>query len=256
MSYLDFERITHTYSREGQPVLRDLSLRVAKGEFVSLLGRSGCGKTTLLKMAAGLLKPSAGSVRIGGEAVTKPPERMGMVFQAPTLLEWLTVLDNVLLPVALRGKPTKADRDAAESQLARLGLNGFGPKFPSQLSGGQQSRVALARALMREPSLLLLDEPFAALDALTREELQEELLQLCAARTMTVLFITHDIAEAVYVSDRVVMLQDGGVAGDAQVPLPAPRHYKLRYEEPFNKLCLALRQMMEGGERHEHERRA
>ncbi|MEK8131431.1 ABC transporter ATP-binding protein [Paenibacillus filicis] len=249
MSYLDFEHISHTYGNgsDGQPVLSDLSLQVDEGEFVSLLGRSGCGKTTLLKMAAGLLVPAEGQVRIAGRPVTKPHERIGMVFQAPTLLEWLTVRDNVLLPVTLHGKPTAADREAADARLERMGLAGHADKFPGQLSGGQQSRVALARALMREPTLLLLDEPFAALDALTREELQEELLQLCASGSMTVLFITHDIAEAVYVSDRVVMLQDGGVAVDTQVPLPSHRHYKLRYEEPFNQLCLMLRQTMEGG---------
>ncbi|WP_159881239.1 ABC transporter ATP-binding protein [Paenibacillus puerhi] len=249
MSYLGFERITHRYIQDGQPVLQDLSLQVAEGEFVSLLGRSGCGKTTLLKMAAGLITPTEGRVSIAGQPVTKPHEQIGMVFQSPTLLEWLTVRDNVLLPVALQRKPTGADREAADARLARMGLAGHEDKFPGQLSGGQQSRVALARALMREPSLLLLDEPFAALDALTREELQEDLLRLCAAQTMTVLFITHDIAEAVYVSDRVVMLQDGRIAADTAVPLPEQREYKLRYEEPFNKLCLSLRQTMEGGGR-------
>lgn len=248
VTYLEFQGVSHNYNGEHQ-IIHGLQLQIQEGEFVSLVGRSGCGKTTLLKMAAGLLAPDEGTVKIADKPVTKPQTQVGVVFQAPTLLEWQTVRDNVLLPVSLVRKPTRADREAADAYLERMGLALHADKYPAELSGGQQSRVGIARALIREPSLLLMDEPFAALDALTRESLQEDLLQLCRSKKITVLFITHDISEAVYLSDRVIVLHGGGIAGEYSVPLPDSRHYEMRYDSEFNRVCLAVRQAMEGGER-------
>ncbi|WP_281887380.1 ABC transporter ATP-binding protein [Paenibacillus sp. YYML68] len=248
MSELQFDHIRLTYGRD-RTVIDDVSLRVAEGEFVALVGRSGCGKTTLLKLAAGLLQPDSGRVLLAGQQVHKPQGDVGIVFQSPTLLEWLTVEDNVLLPLSLGGKVTKADRQLARDYLSRMGLADYAQSYPRQLSGGQQSRVAIARALIREPSLLLMDEPFAALDALTRESLQADLLKLCASRRMTVVFITHDIQEAVFLSNRVVLLQAGVIEREFAVTLPSldRRDVQLRYAPQFNQLCLAIRQAMEGG---------
>ena len=207
MSFLRLERIGFAYDGFAT-TLSGVDLELAAGEIHCLVGRSGCGKSTLLKIAAGLLQASSGRVLLRGE----PPRDMreiGFVFQSPTLLDWLRVRDNVLLPVSLQGRPTPQLVAAAEALLAQLGLAGLGDRHPRQLSGGQQSRVALARALLLEPALLLLDEPFASLDAITREELQRDLLRIARARGATVLFVTHDIAEAVFLGDRVSVLEHG-----------------------------------------------
>lgn len=246
MAYLEFNGISHRYNDDAQ-VIKALSLQIEEGEFVSLLGRSGCGKTTLMKMAAGLIAPKQGTVRIADEFVTKPTNQIGVVFQAPTLLEWETVAANVLLPISLNRRPNRADEELVFHFLDLMGLTAYAQKYPAELSGGQQSRVAIARALMRKPRLLLMDEPFAALDALTREALQEELINLCASKKMTVLFITHDIAEAVYLSKRVVVLHGGAIAGQYEVPLPEQRSFEMRYTAEFNQVCLAVRRSMEGG---------
>lgn len=246
MAYLEFNGISHRYNDDAQ-VIKALSLQIEEGEFVSLLGRSGCGKTTLMKMAAGLIAPKQGTVRIADGLVTKPTNQIGVVFQAPTLLEWETVAANVLLPISLNRRPNRADEELVYHFLDLMGLTAYAQKYPAELSGGQQSRVAIARALMRKPRLLLMDEPFAALDALTREALQEELINLCASKKMTVLFITHDIAEAVYLSKRVVVLHGGVIAGQYEVPLPEQRSFEMRYSAEFNQVCLAVRRSMEGG---------
>jgi NitT/TauT family transport system ATP-binding protein len=247
---LEFQDISHRFSKE-QAVIEGLNVTIQKGEFVSLVGRSGCGKTTLLRMAAGLLRPDRGMVRIAEQPVTKPQSQVGVVFQAPTLLEWKTVEENVLLPISLIRKPAGSDKQAARDYLERMGLTEFIHRYPGELSGGQQSRVAIARALIREPSILLMDEPFAALDALTREALQDDLLGLCRNKQITVLFITHDITEAVYLSNRVIVLHGGGISGEFTVPLPEQRSYTMRYTTDFNQVCLAVRQCMEeGGQRH------
>ncbi len=246
MSYLEFRGITHGYDQSA-PVLNGLDLQVRQGEFVTLIGRSGCGKTTLLKLAAGLLEAEQGSVTLQGAPPAASRSAIGVVFQAPTLLEWASVLDNVLLPIALRRKTAEADLDAARRLLALMGLAGFEGKRPGSLSGGQQSRVALARALVAAPRLLLLDEPFAALDALTRESLQEELLALCESKGVTALFITHDIAEAVYLSDRIIVLRQGVAAAEFTVPQQEKRQgYERRYSREFNRICLDIRRTMEG----------
>lgn len=237
-----------SYSFPAYPrVVNQVNWQIARGEVHSLVGRSGCGKTTLLKLAAGLLLPDAGTVTVDGQALRKPGSQLGFVFQTPTLLEWKTVLDNVLLPVTLQRKPLPADRARADELLALMGLSGLGRRFPTELSSGQQSRVAIARALLLAPSLLLLDEPFAALDAITREELQDDFLRICRLAQTTVFFVTHDISEAVYLADRVAVMADGKITDDLAVNLPWPRGRELRYGAPFNAVCAQVRRAMDGG---------
>lgn len=243
--FLDMRQVRYTYPG-WPPVVDGVDWDIAAGEFHCLVGRSGCGKTTLLKLAAGLLRPDAGSVTLGGQPLRRPGPATGFVFQAPTLLEWLSVLDNVLLPVSLQRSPTLADRARAQDLLARMGVERHTQQHPPQLSGGQQSRVAIARALVLAPPLLLLDEPFAALDALTREELQDALLALCRAQGTSVFFVTHDIAEAVYLADRVAVMAAGRVVRDVRVDLPRPREQDLRYTPAFNALCADLRHALDG----------
>lgn len=236
-----------SYSFPAYPkVVNQVDWQIARGEVHSLVGRSGCGKTTLLKLAAGLLLPDAGSVTLDGQALRKPGSQLGFVFQAPTLLEWRTVMDNVLLPVTLQRRPLPADRARADELLALMGLSGLGRRFPTELSGGQQSRVAIARALLLAPSLLLLDEPFAALDAITREELQDDFLRICRLAQTTVFFVTHDINEAVYLADRVAVMADGKITEDLAVALPWPRRRELRYGTAFNAVCAQVRTAMDG----------
>lgn len=239
-------RVSYSFPAYPQ-VVNQVDWQIARGEVHSLVGRSGCGKTTLLKLAAGLLLPDAGTVTVDGQALRKPGRQLGFVFQAPTLLEWKTVLDNVLLPVTLQRKPLPADRARADELLALMGLSGLGRRFPTELSGGQQSRVAIARALLLAPSLLLLDEPFAALDAITREELQDDFLRICRLAQTTVFFVTHDISEAVYLADRVAVMADGKITDDLAVNLPWPRGRELRYGAPFNAVCAQVRRAMDGG---------
>lgn len=229
-----------------QEVVRGASLHIAPGDFHCLIGRSGCGKTTLLKLAAGLLQPQSGTIALQGVAVSGPSPHMGFVFQTPTLLDWLTVVDNVLLPIALHGKVQAAQREKAVALLGQLGLKDLQSRYPQQLSGGQQSRVAIARALINAPPMLYMDEPFASLDAITRSELQQDFLALCQRQGTSVLFITHDIAEAVYLADHVSVMQAGAVCHQLSVDLPHPRQPALRYKGEFNARCAELRQAMDG----------
>ena len=242
--FLQMRQVTYTYPG-WPPVVQQVDWDIAPGEFHCLVGRSGCGKTTLLKLAAGLLAPQQGEVRVQGRLLQGPGPQTGFVFQQPTLLEWLTVRDNVLLPLSLHGRPAAEAVRQAEALLQQLGLGHQLDHYPRQLSGGQQSRVALARALLPQPPILLMDEPFAALDALTREELQDELQRLCRARGTSVFFVTHDIGEAVYLADRVAVMRAGRIGHDIRVPLPRPRTQALRYEAPFNALCAELRRAMD-----------
>ena len=222
------------------PTVEGANLEVDEGAFHCLVGRSGCGKTTLLKLAAGLLAPDAGRITFRARDARAPGRDIGFVFQSPNLLEWQTVIDNVLLPVTLHGRATPQERERATNLLTQLGLAGHALKYPRQLSGGQQSRVALARALVLQPSLLLLDEPFAALDAITREDLQRDLLQMRRDAGTTVLFVTHDIAEAVYLSDRVDVIEGGRVAQEFHISLPT-RTPAVRYSAEFGRYCAHVR---------------
>lgn len=238
MSFLSLRNLRFGFP-DHPPVIDGVSLDLEPGELHCLLGRSGSGKTTLLKLAAGLLRPGAGEVQLM-DAPPNDPRALGFVFQEPTLLDWLQVRDNILLPVSLQRRPGPADREAADALLVQLGLSAYGERFPRQLSGGQQSRVALARALILRPRLLLLDEPFASLDAITREDLQRDLEQLCRAKRVTALFVTHDIAEAVYLGHRVSVLASGRLVHQVTVPPDATRD-----SPAFGACCAALRQALE-----------
>ncbi|MVQ31140.1 MULTISPECIES: ABC transporter ATP-binding protein [Ramlibacter] len=238
MSFLQLQGVSFGYPG-FPPVVDDVSLSVGAGEIRCLVGRSGCGKTTLLKLAAGLLAPARGRVLLRGAA---PDDRreVGFVFQSATLLDWLTVRANVLLPVSLQRRPARQDEQAADALLAQLGLAGFGPRYPRQLSGGQQSRVALARALLLQPPLLLLDEPFAALDAITREELQRDLLRVVRTGGTSVLFVTHDIAEAVFLGDQVSVIAGGRLVRTVDVAPEA----RTRDTPAFGRACADVREAL------------
>ncbi len=230
-----------------QQALRDLDLAIARGTFVSVVGESGCGKTTLLRLVAGLESATTGVVAVEGEPVTGPREGIGFVFQSPVLLRWRTALENVLLPAQVGGCGVgQGLRRRAMALLERAGIGAASDKLPRELSGGMQSRVALARALLLEPAILLLDEPFAALDALTRERLALALLDLWGDGGLTALFVTHDIGEAVFLADRVVLLapNPGRLHREFAVPLPRPRTATMRYEADYIALCREIRLAM------------
>jgi NitT/TauT family transport system ATP-binding protein len=219
--------ISQTFRGRRGPVvaLRDIDLEVAKGEFVAVVGRSGCGKSTLLRMVAGLLPPTAGEILIDGSPVTGPRRDIGLVFQQPALLPWRSVLDNVLLPVEFLGWRRSDHRDRAMALLETVGLADFHTRLPHELSGGMQQRVALCRSLLPEPRALLMDEPFSALDVLTREELSGELQRIHMEHSATILFVTHSVNEAVLLADRVVVLtpRPGQVLKTLDVHIPRPR---------------------------------
>lgn len=240
--FVAFDGVAFAYPGHA-PVVQGIDLQLAPGEVHCLVGRSGCGKTTLLKLAAGLLAPTAGRVLLQGRPGATG-EQVGFVFQAPTLLDWLRVRDNVLLPVSLQRRPGSQDLAAADALLAQLGLDAFALRHPRQLSGGQQSRVALARALLLQPPLLLLDEPFAALDAITREEVQRDLLRLVRERRTTVLFVTHDIGEAVFLGDRVSVIAAGRLGRTFDIAVDAHR----RDSAAFGAACAQLREALAGEE--------
>ncbi len=218
--------------------LAGIDLRVNAGEFVAILGASGCGKRTLLRLVAGLAEPTAGRVRWAGETGARAG-RLGFVFQDPTLMPWASVADNVYLPLRLAGMSrTEADPRIAEA-LAAVGLADVAAAVPRELSGGMRMRVSIARALVTQPDVLLLDEPFAALDEPTRFKLNEDLLRLWRARRLTVLFVTHSVFESVFLSQRIVVMgrRPGRVHADLPVPLPAARDSALRMSAEFGALC-------------------
>jgi NitT/TauT family transport system ATP-binding protein len=222
------ERLCKVYrSSDGTEVeaLREVCFTVGRGEFVSLVGQSGCGKSTLLKILAGLLSKTKGTIRIEGEEMDGPRRDIGIMFQKPLLLEWRRVLDNVLLPVEIYRLDRKEYEEKAHRLLGTAGLADFLRKYPFELSGGMQQRVALCRALVAEPALLLMDEPFGALDTLTRQKMGFELLRLWEEWKSTVLFVTHDVDEAVMLSDKVLVMSSrpGTILGAFTVDLPRPR---------------------------------
>ena len=215
--------------------LDEFSLDVADGEFLTVVGRSGCGKTTLLKLTSGLLPPTSGSVHVAGKPVTAPLTNIGIVFQAPVLLPWRKTLDNVLLQIEARNLDVNGYRKRALELLELTGLKGFEDRYPSQLSGGMQQRVSISRALIHNPPLLLMDEPFGALDAITRDEMNLELLRIWNESKKTVLFITHSIPEAVFLGDRVIVMtpRPGKIAEILNIDLPHPRTTALRDHAKF-----------------------
>ena len=231
-------------NREPLQALDKVSLEVYPQEFVSIVGRSGCGKSTLINIIGGLLPASAGEVIVQGLAVTEPQEAIGMVFQSPVLLPWRTVLDNVLLPVEILRLPLEPALKTAQDLLALTGLKGFEHAYPRELSGGMQQRVAICRALVFDPPILIMDEPFGALDAMTREEMGGELLRIWQERRKTILFVTHSISEAVFLSDRVVVMtpRPGQVSDVVPVDLPRPRDLHVRAQPRFGEYELRVRQ--------------
>jgi len=232
-------------SRSGEIVtaLSDVSLNIDDNEFISVVGPSGCGKTTLLRILAGLETASAGTVRCGGDLVTAPRADAGVVFQQAVLLPWNTVLDNILLPAQLKGDASVATLARAERLLEFMGLKDFARKYPFELSGGMQQRVSICRALMRDPKVLLMDEPFGALDAMTRESMNMELMRVWSEERKTVVFITHSIPEAVLLGDRVVVMspRPGHISEIVTVDIPRPRSLKTMGTPRFGELCDHIR---------------
>jgi NitT/TauT family transport system ATP-binding protein len=222
--------------------LERIDLDVTAGEFLSLVGPSGCGKTTLLRIIAGLSEPSEGERRLSlavDEARRRPTTRVGYVFQDPTLMPWCTVTDNVLLPFRIDGRVGSAERERVAKELHAVGLSGFERAYPRQLSGGMRMRVSIARALVTDPDLLLLDEPFAALDEITRMALNDDLLRLWESRQTTVVFVTHSVFESVYLSTRIAVMtaRPGRIAADLQVELPKPRERATRTSPAYAAIC-------------------
>ena len=236
-SLIEYERVRKIYNSGNDEViaLEEVSFGVESEEFVTVVGRSGCGKSTLLKITAGLLPATGGEVRVAGIAVKSPLTNIGVVFQSPVLLAWRKALDNVLLQIEARGLDVDAYRKRALELLELTGLRGFENKYPNELSGGMQQRVSISRALIHEPPLLLMDEPFGALDAITRDEMNLELLRIWSESKKTVLFITHSIPEAVFLGDRVVVMtpRPGKVADIMTIDLPRPRSTALRDDQKF-----------------------
>jgi NitT/TauT family transport system ATP-binding protein len=217
--------------------VRDVSLEVPEGEFVSIVGPSGCGKTTILNMVAGFIPPSGGEILVDGRAVVGPGPDRGVVFQSFALFPWKTVLENVAFGPKMRGIAKPEREKIAREFLALAGLSHAAERYPNELSGGMQQRVGVARALANEPDVLLMDEPFASVDAQTRMTLQEELTRIWQERRPTVLFITHDVGEAVFLANRVVVLSKGKVLQEIEVPIPRPRRWDALVEnDEFKRL--------------------
>jgi len=237
--FIRLEGVRKEFLTRGEQFLAvsDVTFDVAEGELVALVGPSGCGKTTVLKMIAGLHDHSGGTMQIGGAngAGFSADKDIGMVFQQPLLLKWRKVLENVLLPAEILGLPMAESRDRARDLLALVGLTGFEGNYPYELSGGMQQRAAIARSLVHDPKVVLMDEPFGALDALTRESMNLELLRIWSESRKTILFVTHGIQEAVFLGSRVVVLTSGParMAGDITVELPYPRKLEIKTHEDF-----------------------
>jgi NitT/TauT family transport system ATP-binding protein len=236
-AYLRIQDLTKVYATRDGPVraLDQMSFSERRGEFLSTLGPSGCGKSTLLMIAAGLVPPSSGSVRVGERAVARARTDVGIVFQSPVLLEWRTALGNVMLQAEARKMNRKEAERRARELLLSVGLGGFEDKYPHELSGGMRQRVSICRALIHDPEHLLMDEPFGALDALTRDQLVLDLQRLWIDRRMTVLFITHSVAEAVFLSDRVIVMtpRPGRIDRIIDIDLPRPRTLAMRETPEF-----------------------
>jgi NitT/TauT family transport system ATP-binding protein len=255
-TFIELENVTLTYGRGEKQItaLGLTNLRVNQGDFVALVGPSGCGKSTILKLVTGLIKASEGYVYVAGREVGATPVRVGMAFQNPTMLPWLTVRDNVMLPLKIvppfrqeyRSKYKTEFRDRADALLKEVGLGSFGDKHPWQLSGGMLQRASLCRALVHEPQLLMLDEPFGALDQFTREELWAVMQELWMKLKPTVLLVTHDLKEAGYLATRICVMRTrpGQIVDDAEVPFPRPRTIDMSYTPTFVSMTQRLRELI------------
>jgi NitT/TauT family transport system ATP-binding protein len=255
-TFVELEKVTLAYGRGDKQIiaLGLTNLRIDKGDFVALVGPSGCGKSTILKLVTGLLTASNGVVYVAGREVGAEPVRVGMAFQNPTMLPWLTVRDNVMMPLKIvppfrqeyRSKHKTEFRDRADALLKEVGLTGFGDKHPWQLSGGMLQRASLCRALIHEPQLLMLDEPFGALDQFTREELWSIMQDLWMKLKPTVLLVTHDLKEAGYLATRICVMttRPGRIIDDAAVPFARPRTIEMSYTPEFVSMTQRLRQLI------------
>jgi len=255
-TFVELENVTLTYGRGEKKIvaLGHTDLRIGQGDFVALVGPSGCGKSTILKLVTGLIDASTGYVYVAGREVGAEPVRVGMAFQNPTMLPWLTVRDNVMLPLKIvppfrqeYGAKRKSEfRDRADALLKEVGLGAFGEKHPWQLSGGMLQRASLCRALVHEPQLLMLDEPFGALDQFTREELWSVMQELWMKLKPTVILVTHDLKEAGYLANRICVMRTrpGQIIDDAEVPFPRPRTIEMSYLPEFVTMTQRLRQLI------------
>jgi NitT/TauT family transport system ATP-binding protein len=254
-AFVSFDQVWLAYNRadldRGNFAVEDISLDVGEGEFIAIVGPSGCGKSTFMKLATGLKPASRGTVQVAGQTVNGPLKIVGMAFQAPTLLPWRTTLDNVLLPLEIvepyrsQIKRKRAEfEERARHLLKTVGLAGYETKFPWELSGGMQQRASICRALIHEPKMLLLDEPFGALDAFTREELWNVLRDLWQAQRFNVILVTHDLREAVYLADTVYVMskRPGRILARRAIDLPRPRDLDITYTKPFTDLVHELRE--------------
>ena len=250
MPLIAVQNVSRVFTSGARTVhaLDKVSFEIQAGDFVSLVGPSGCGKSTLLKIVSGLLPAFFGSVAVNDKPVDEPLENVGMVFQSPVLLKWRPVLGNVLLPVEFAKLDLASHRERARSLLKLVGLEGFEEMYPHQLSGGMQQRVSLCRALVMDPQLLLMDEPFGALDAMTRDELDIELLRIWQDRRKTVLFVTHSIQEAVFLSDHVIVMsaRPGRLLEQITIQLPRPRTMEMISTPRFGEYTLKIRALLQG----------
>jgi NitT/TauT family transport system ATP-binding protein len=255
-AFVEIDNVTHAYGgQSGTPAVDKLDLSIAEGEFAAVVGPSGCGKSTLMKLVTGLQSPQGGSISVGGQKVVGPLKIAGMAFQAPNLLPWRSTLENILLPLEIvqpHRKRLRSERAAyvakVEALLAQVGLAGMGSKFPWELSGGMQQRASLCRALIHEPQLLMLDEPFGALDSFTREELWCVMRDLHAARKVTIILVTHDLREAAFLADRIFCMSSrpGRIIAERQVEFARPRDLDITYTGEFTDLVHDLRSQIAG----------
>lgn len=239
------DEITMTYlgGQGSLEALERVSFQVDAGEFLCIVGPSGCGKSTLLRVLGGLVRPTSGKVYIRGELLTAPRRQIGFVFQKANLMPWRTVLRNVTLPLEIKGLKAEEVGQQAGELLKLVGLEGFEDAYPHELSGGMEQRVAIARALIHDPTILLLDEPFGALDALTREQMNLELLRIWQAKEKTVAMVTHSIQEAIFLADRILVMSSrpGHIEATVSVPLPRPRCLEMLYGDEFGTLSRQVR---------------
>jgi NitT/TauT family transport system ATP-binding protein len=238
---IEVERLSHVYSGPdgGVPALENISLSVGIGRFVVIVGPSGCGKTSLLMMMAGLRRQSEGTILCHGRPIPDPdPLRVGVIFQEASLFPWLTTLDNIEFPLSLRGMPRAERRRRSQAMLSLVGLEGFGERYPHELSGGMKQRVSIARGLVQDPPVLLMDEPFAALDEQTRMTMGHELLRIWSTNRKSVVFVTHSLTEAVYLADEVLVMsaRPGRIIDRIEITLPRPRTYEMMATDVFGRL--------------------
>lgn len=241
-------KVFDTFSGDRIAAIKEVSFDLRSGEFIPILGPSGCGKSTLLRIVAGLLKPTGGTVSVGGSPVQGPIKGIGFVFQKPVLFDWHKVLANILAPVELAGLRKRDYIEKAYELVRLVKLEGFEDKYPKELSGGMQQRVSIARALILDPEILIMDEPFGALDALTRDQLNLELLKVWSEKRKTILFVTHNIPEAVLLGDRVVVFSErpGTIKAIIPIDLPRPRTIEVKKDKKFGELEVELYKLIAG----------